>query len=104
MKDYPNYRSTGSAYDDCQTNPEMKAGTIFTVESEKVVGIAWAWPIAITATEGQLHGIKTDPRTWGKLAPRGGMPEPEIAAATGEAIALAKAKGWELSPALRDNV
>ena len=52
MKEYINFRSSGEAYDACNSRPEMATGRIFTVEAEKIVGISWAWPIAVTVETG----------------------------------------------------
>ena len=44
----PDFESSGEAYDRIQWDDHIRTGRIFTVESEKIVGIAWAWPIAVT--------------------------------------------------------
>ena len=98
MKDYINFRSSGEAYDACNSRPEMATGRIFTVEAEKIVGISWAWPIAVTVQAGELHTVNRDPRLW-TVAPRGGFEEPEIAAAVKEAIELAQSRGWDIAGA-----
>jgi hypothetical protein len=96
MKEYINFRSSGAAYDACNSRDEMYTGRIFTVESEKIVGISWAWPIAITKEYGHIHSVSSDPRTW-TVAPKGGLEEPEIAASVKEAIELAQSKGWPVA-------
>ena len=73
-------------------------GRIFTVEAEQIVGISWAWPIAVTVETGELHTVKRDPRLW-TVAPKGGLEEPEIAGAVKEAIELAQSKGWDIAGA-----
>ena len=96
MKDYINFASSGQAYDACNSRPEMTTGRIFTVEAEKIVGISWAWPIAVTVETGELHTVNSDPRLW-TVAPKGGLEEPEIAAAVKEAIELAQSRGWDIA-------
>lgn len=56
------FRSTRAAYDASQTTAET--GTVMVIESEKVIGISWTWPIAITEEPGKLHVV--DPT--GKVA------------------------------------
>jgi len=51
------YESTGEAYDDCQCNPLIGSGDTLIIESEHVVGLAWAWPIAVTQAAGKLHQV-----------------------------------------------
>ena len=98
MKEYIDFPSSGAAYDACNSRDEMVTGRIFTVEAEQIVGISWAWPIAVTEQCGKIHTVNRDPRTW-KRAPKGGFEEPEIAAAVKEAIELAQSKGWPVAAA-----
>ena len=86
----PEFDSSGQAYDRCNSDEHMHTGRVFIVESEKIVGIAWAWPIAVTQESGQLHTSTTDPRSWDD--------EPAISASVETAINLAKSKGWPLAP------
>ena len=96
MKEYIDFPSSGAAYDACNSRYEMVTGRIFTVEAEKIVGISWAWPIAVTVENGALHTVMSDPRSW-TVAPKGGLEEPEIAGAVKEAIELAQSKGWDIA-------
>lgn len=50
---FPNSRA---AYDATQIG-EAPLGTVLLIPSEGVVGLAWTWPIAITAACGELHSI-----------------------------------------------
>ena len=52
------FESTGEAYDACQCDEKIKDGDTLVIESERVVGLAWVWPIAISKEKGDLHGIK----------------------------------------------
>lgn len=57
------FPSTGAAYDACQSGTHhafdgdypVETGDILVIESEKVVGIADTWPLAVTIEFGQLH-------------------------------------------------
>lgn len=49
------FESTGKAYNACQCSDEIKTGDILFIPSEGVVGIADAWPVAVTANHGDLH-------------------------------------------------
>lgn len=48
---------TGEAYDSCQCDESIKTGDILVIEGEGVVGLAWAWPIAVTEACGNFHTI-----------------------------------------------
>lgn len=52
------FYSTGEAYDACQCDARIKSGDMLVIERERVVGMAWAWPVAITAQAGKLHQAK----------------------------------------------
>lgn len=54
------FDSTGEAYDTIQCSDDIKKGDTIIVPSEKVVGLAWAWPVALTTEHGEFHVI-TDP-------------------------------------------
>jgi hypothetical protein len=49
--------STGEAYDAVQCYDDIKKGDTLIIISEGVVGLAWAWPVAITANCGDLHAV-----------------------------------------------
>lgn len=49
------FSSTGRAYD--ASNTVCETGTVIVVESECVIGLAWAWPIAVTKEGGKLHEL-----------------------------------------------
>ena len=84
--------TSADAYNRCQCDDEWSAGRIIVVDDEQIVGLAWIWPIAVTAERGELHSAKRDPREWeGKDA------NPALAAAVADAIAIAKGKGWPLA-------
>lgn len=56
MKQVHTFDSTGDAYDASQI--DLDKGSIMVVESEGVVGLAWTWPVAVTAETGELHGVE----------------------------------------------
>jgi len=102
MKEYIDFPSSGNAYDACNSREEMVTGRIFTVEAEEIVGISWAWPIAITKEYGHIHSVSSDPRTWITKADLSDgskhvLEEPAIAASVKEAIKLAQSKGWPVA-------
>jgi len=49
------FRSTREAYDATQSSEDVRAGDLLIVASEKVIGVAYAWPFAITHEHGVLH-------------------------------------------------
>lgn len=51
------FRSSKEAYDAIQTG-KCPQGSIFTVPSERIVGIADTWPVALTKEYGVLHQFK----------------------------------------------
>jgi len=53
-----NFDNTNEAYDSCMANENIKEGDVLVIASEKVVGIAYAWPFAITKEWGALHFLK----------------------------------------------
>jgi hypothetical protein len=52
------FYSSGDAYDACQYRDDIKNGDILVIEREGVVGLAWAWPIAVSLRHGNLHTPK----------------------------------------------
>lgn len=57
------FSSTGQAYNDTQTNENIKTGDILHIPSEGVVGMADTWPVAVTKNSGQLHAYGPDVHT-----------------------------------------
>lgn len=55
MRTTHEFESTGEAYDACQTEEAIKTGDILLIPSERVVGIADTWPVAVTVEHGHLH-------------------------------------------------
>lgn len=51
------FHSTGEAYDDCQCRDDIETGDVLIIERERVVGVADAWPMAVTLEHGNLHTL-----------------------------------------------
>ena len=83
------FPTSGAAYDACNSDETMETGTIFMVPSEQIVGIAWAWPVAVTRNAGHLHTLENDSRTADL--------DPEVKQAVKAAAALALALGFDLA-------
>ena len=49
------FSDSGDAYD--ASNSRLESGTVIVIESEGVVGLSWAWPVAITVNGGKLHDL-----------------------------------------------
>ncbi|RUE86337.1 hypothetical protein IPC1135_29655 [Pseudomonas aeruginosa] len=57
------FDSTGAAYDATQCDQAVGKGHALHVSAEKVVGLAWTWPVAITLEAGALHCMGDTPDT-----------------------------------------
>lgn len=51
------FDSTVRAYDATQSDDKIKKGDVLIIESEKVVGLADTWPVAVTEWPGELHDL-----------------------------------------------
>lgn len=85
------FPSTRNAYDACQTSEDIRDGDVLVIEDEKVVGIAWTWPFALTESFGELHVTTANPRTY-----QGGI----FAAGVDLAEQIARDYGWRIVPPL----
>lgn len=81
------FDSTGDAYDACQCDEEIKKGDLLVIESEKVIGIADTWPVAVTTESGELHSVEPG------YALEEVLPD-ELKASVAEACKLMRVKGW----------
>ena len=52
------FANSGDAYDMTQCDEDLKTGDVLLIPSEKVVGITYTWPLAITKEMGPLHGVE----------------------------------------------
>lgn len=86
MKEH-RFETSGEAYDACQCDDEIKDGDVLIVESERVVGIAHTWPVAVTREHGALH----------RLADGYSRPvDAELHEGWGAALAVAARLGFEV--------
>jgi hypothetical protein len=89
------FATSGNAYDACQCDEAITKGDTLLVLPEGVIGIAWTWPIAVTAACGALHRVKDEPKSsLADLAATFEMQVDDLA----EAIAIARALGLALDP------
>ena len=58
MQKIHHFDDSGAAYDMAQCSPEVNKGDILVIESEKVVGLAHTWPVAVTKNAGHLHQVE----------------------------------------------
>lgn len=92
------FGDTGEAYDACQCDENIKNGDTLLIVEEKVAGLAWAWPIAVTEEAGAFHWIDdTEGAIDGVLADMDVEPDAML-----EAIAAAEARGWPIRPAIAE--
>ncbi|WP_408586517.1 hypothetical protein [Novosphingobium sp.] len=88
--------TTGNAYDACQVDEAIDKGHTLIVLGEGVVGLAWAWPVAVTAEAGHLHKIAdAGAATLIDLVAPLGFDEDDVRTA----ISLARALGFAIDPA-----
>ncbi len=89
------FATTGNAYDACQVDENVTKGNTLLVLDEAVIGLAWAWPVAVTAEAGHLHRIAdAGASTLHDLVAPLGFDEGDVKAA----IALARALGFAIDP------
>lgn len=55
------FESTVEAYAATQTRDDIEIGDVLVIKSERVVGIADTWPVAVTVECGQLHAFADGP-------------------------------------------
>lgn len=91
------FESTGDAYDRCMTEEDIKTGDILIIESEKVVGLAWAWPIAVTKERGELHSHDHGVGGIHQLQKSGSSEYVFKTSQIAEACRIATDKGWDLN-------
>ena len=54
------FATSQEAYDACQTMDHIKNGDTLVIKSERVVGVATTWPLAVTKECGVLHQLSID--------------------------------------------
>lgn len=91
------FETTGNAYDAVQTDDQIKSGDTLIILTERVVGVAYAWPLAVTAEAGKLHPVAPKAgETMEQLAKTFSLSEEDLTAA----IIMARALGFDLDPSL----
>lgn len=84
------FRDSGEAYDAVQSNENIQDGDILLVPSEKVMGVAETWPIAVTLEFGKLHTVNDN--GWERTSEVVGGAEK-----IKKAVALAESLGWPVN-------
>lgn len=83
-------------YDRTQWDDGIQDGDILVIQSEQIVGfLAGAWPIAVTAEHGELHGMK-DGVAWGNVGTDRGLEYGHYLASAIEAETIARDNRWPL--------
>lgn len=54
------FPDSGEAYDATQCDDDIQDRDIIVVESERIVGVVWTWPFAVTKEQGKLHQSYVD--------------------------------------------
>ena len=115
------FDTTGDAYDSCQCDESIKNGDLLVVSREDwrgertgkyddygfelrehedapvaiaVVGLAWAWPVAVTKAHGNLHALDGKPGALERVMADAGWSDEQVRAACSKAREL----GAELAP------
>ena len=83
------HRDTEDAYNATQCREDHKTGDTLLIERERVVGIVYTWPVAVTVETGGLHSVET--LSGDLISDLGGIE------AIRKAVNLAKSKGFPLS-------
>lgn len=60
------FDTTADAYDDSQCHEAIQNGDVLLIPSERVVGLANTWPVAITVESGELHSL-SQPEDWASV-------------------------------------
>lgn len=87
------FESTGEAYDAVQCDDDIDNGDVLDVASEGVVGLAYTWPVAVTAGAGKLHRIGSKPGALDNVMADAGWSEEQVRAA----VALAVERGLDVA-------
>ena len=89
------FATTGNAYNACQCDEAITRGDTLIILPEGVVGLAWAWPLAVTTTLGHLHSVIDKPgTTLEDLARDISMSADDLS----HAVTVARALGLALDP------
>jgi hypothetical protein len=119
---YFSFTDSGDAYDACQCNEDLTTGTVLKVRDDSyygrvtgrdedgfrvrefsepisvtIIGLAWAWPIAVTIEAGEFHGIEEDTGAYARVIADAGFTREQIA----EAVAIADSLSAPVRPMFR---
>ncbi|EAT07488.1 hypothetical protein SKA58_19695 [Sphingomonas sp. SKA58] len=91
------FETSGNAYDACQTDDAIKTGDLLLILPEKIVGLAYAWPVAVTLEYGKLLSfVSADHRTISDLMTTFPITSEQVI----EAIHLARALDYPIDEML----
>jgi hypothetical protein len=108
------FDNTGEAYDACQCDEDIKTGDMLVIEEKgwrghtighdddgfrirafedkpidiTVVGLAWAWPLAVTVQQGELHAIEDTIDAYRRVVADAGITLDQVRAAIDTATDL----------------
>lgn len=93
------FNTSEEAYDAGQCDPHVQNGDILLIRDEKIVGLAWTWPVAVTVEHGALH-------TPTRVVDRAGGEHLERLRGSAQwsvqnildAVSVACGEGWEVNP------
>lgn len=51
------FESSGEAYNTIMYTDEIKVGDTIIIRSEQIIGLAWAWPLAVSSEYGNFHTL-----------------------------------------------
>ena len=87
------FDDSGEAYNATQCSDAIRRGDVLVIEDEGVVGLANAWPLAVTAEAGEFHLIDDKPGSVQSVLGDAGITAEQVRGAT----AVAEALGYPLA-------
>ena len=93
------FTTSGNAYDATMTSDRINTGDILIIPTERIVGIAHSWPIAVTAETGNLHSVDGDRNALDAYCDANDIPRTAVSIAA----LLAKSYGYPIDPRLSDH-
>lgn len=89
--------TTGNAYDASNCSDRIEIGDVLIIPSEKVIGVASAWPVAITTEHGNIHTFSGPTEALPKFCQDLGIRLDQLTTAAKVAAML----GYEIDPQFR---